>query len=285
MAETLPASRISTALLAATLISATTMPSVADPTSTFSKFAKGSDKVVDHGVWDKLLKTYVVASPDGLNRVRYKAFKSGGHTALKGYIKKLEAMRPTTLARPEQFAYWTNLYNAKTVDVVLDAYPVKSIREISIKGGLLNFLKKSVGKGGPWKAKIMQVEGEKLSLDDIEHGILRPIFKDPRVHYAINCAAVGCPNLQMAAFTGAKLEEMLDAGAKAYINSPRGFEIKNGRIAASSIYKWFVSDFGGNANGALKHAEKYAGPKLKTKLAAATSIADYQYDWSLNNAK
>ena len=78
-------------------------------------------------------------------------------------------------------------------------------------GGLLGFLKKSVGAGGPWKAKIMRVEGEKLSLDDIEHGIMRPFFKDPRVHYAVNCAALGCPNLMVKAFTEGNAEAMLEA--------------------------------------------------------------------------
>lgn len=260
-------------------------PAIADPTKTFAKFTKGSETIIDHSAWDKLLKQYVVAGSDGLNRVRYKAFRDGGHSALKSYIKTLEGVRPTELARPEQFAYWSNLYNAKTIDVVLDAYPVKTIRDISIGGGLVGFLKKSVGKGGPWKAKIMKVQGEKLSLDDVEHAILRPIFKDPRVHYAVNCASIGCPNLQAAAFTSAKLEEMLEAGAKAYINSPRGFEATGGRIKASSIYSWFVSDFGGSASGVLEHAAKYAEPALKEKLAKAGKIADYGYDWTLNNAQ
>ncbi len=260
-------------------------PAAADATQKFSKHDAGATTVIDHAVWDKLLKSYVVPGKDGLNRVRYQAFKDGGHRNLKSYIKTLEGLRPTSLARPEQFAYWANLYNAKTIDVVLDAYPVKSIREISIKGGLFGFLKKSVGKGGPWKAKIMKVEGESLSLDDVEHNILRPIFKDSRVHYAVNCASVGCPNLQLSAFTGAKLEAMLNAGAKAYVNIPRGFVRKGGQLTASSIYNWFASDFGGSARGVLKHAAKYAKPELAKQLSSATSIAGYEYDWSLNDAK
>ncbi|MFY0614377.1 MAG: DUF547 domain-containing protein [Hyphomicrobiaceae bacterium] len=276
--------RAVTGAVAGAWIATMALPATADATEKFSRHTAGATKVIDHSAWDKLLKTYVVADRAGLNRVRYQAFKAKGHGALKRYVKMLEGVRPTTLARPEQFAYWANLYNAKTIDVVLDAYPVKSIREISINGGLFDLLKKSVGKGGPWKAKIMQVEGEKLSLDDIEHGIMRPVFKDPRVHYAVNCASVGCPNLQTAAFTGAKLDKMLDAGAKAYINSSRGFQAKSGRITASSIYDWFVADFGGSARGALKHAAKYAKPALAKKLAKAIAIADYEYDWSLNDA-
>ena len=273
------------AAIASMCIASTTLSAVADPTGKFSKHTAGATTIIDHSVWDKLLKTYVVAGRDGLNRVRYKAFKAGGHGKLKSYIKMLEGVRPTTLTRPEQFAYWVNLYNAKTIDVVLGEYPVKSIRDISIKGGLIGFLKKSVGKGGPWKAKIMKVEGQQLSLDDIEHGILRPIFKDPRIHYAVNCASVGCPNLQTMAFSGAKLEKMLDAGAMAYINSPRGFQIKGRQVTASSIYNWFAADFGGSARGALRHAAKYANPDVAKRLARANSIADYAYDWSLNDAR
>lgn len=273
------------AILAAFLMSVLVVPAHADLTAKFGRSAASAENVVDHSAWDKLLKTYIVESPDGLNRVRYKAFKDGGHAELKTYIKSLEAVRPTTLSRSEQFAYWANLYNAKTIDVVLDAYPVDSIRKISISGGLFDLIKKSVGVGGPWKAKIMTVEGEKLSLDDVEHGIMRPVFKDPRVHYAVNCASIGCPNLQAAAFTGSKLEAMLEAGAKAYINSPRGFSVTDGGIVASSIYSWFKVDFGGSDAGVLAHAAKYAEPELKQKLTAATKISNFAYDWGLNDAK
>jgi Protein of unknown function, DUF547 len=284
MTRSLIARPIVNATLAAVILCPLSVPVTAD-IAKFSKFAKAATATVDHSIWDKLLKAYVVPGTDGLNRVRYRSFKRAGRAKLKEYIKSLESVRPTKLSRPEQFAFWANLYNAKTIDVVLDAYPVKSIRDISIKGGLFNFLKKSVGAGGPWKAKIMQVEGEQLSLDDIEHGILRPVFKDPRVHYAVNCASVGCPNLQLAAFTSAKLEQMLDAGAKSYINSRRGFISRRGEIKASSIYRWFQSDFGGSEQGVLKHALQYAGPKLKRRLAASRQIAEYGYDWSLNDVK
>lgn len=284
MTDAMIARSIVNATVTAAILSAFSVPVAAD-ISKFSKFTSKAAIAVDHSAWDKLLKTYVVPGADGLNRVRYKAFKAVGRTDLKGYIKSLEAVSPTTLSRSEQFAYWANLYNAKTINVVLDAYPVKSIRDISIKGGLLGFLKKSVGAGGPWKAKIMKVEGEQLSLDDIEHGILRAFFKDPRVHYAVNCASVGCPNLQVAAFTGTKLEKMLNAGAKSYVNSPRAFISRNGDIKASSIYQWFQSDFGGSAQGVLRHAAKYAGPKLKSKLAASRQITEYGYNWSLNDVR
>lgn len=248
---------------------------------TFTKqpFTEGSTATVDHSAWDGLLKTYVVTGPDGLNRVSYAKFKTDGRKALQAYIAALENTDPSGLGRDEAFAYWANLYNAKTVDIVLNAYPVASIKDINLGGGLL-----AAVTGGPWKAKSLKVKRVDLSLDDIEHGLLRPAFKDPRVHYSVNCASVGCPNLGRDAFTGAKLNSQLDAAAAAYINSPRGITVKDGEVTASSIYDWFQKDFGGDEAGVLAHAGKYAGEHLKSKLNGITTISDFGYDWSLNDA-
>ena len=261
------------------------MPAAASIAEVFGKFNKNSTLAVDHSTWDNLLKTYVKPDDTGLNRVDYAAFKANDHQTLKAYVKHLESTNVAELGRAEQFAFWANLYNAKTIDVILDHYPVTSIRQISIGDGLLGFLKTSVGAGGPWKAKIMTVSGHRLSLDDIEHGIMRPVFKDPRVHYAVNCASIGCPNLRMNAFTGANLETELDAGAIDYVNSMRGFAIEENSVTASSIYSWFQVDFGGSTQGVIAHALKYAKPKLKTKLTRINSINGFAYDWALNDTK
>ncbi len=254
-----------------------------DVTTKFSAHAAGSAVTVDHSAWSRLLATYVKPTPDGLNQVDFKAFKASGQRELKDYVARLEANDPAKLDRPEQFAFWANLYNAKTIDIVLDHYPVGSIREIEIGGGLFGFIKKSVGAGGPWKAQVLKVSGASLSLDDIEHNILRPVFKDPRVHYSVNCASRGCPNLGVEAFTGATLEAQLDAGARAFVNHPRGIAVAGGSITASSIYDWFQSDFGGSAAGVLDHVRKYATPELAQKLSGLSAIASYDYDWKLND--
>ena len=252
----------------------------ADATDQFEAFKAGSAKTIDHSAWAGLLNTYVVPGPDGLNRVRYAAFKAEGQPALKAYIKRLEGSTVTDLDRPEQFAFWANLYNAKTIDLVLDHYPVKSIKDVSLGGSIT-----SLFTVGPWKAQVTKVQGQALSLDDIEHGILRGIFEDPRVHYAVNCASNGCPNLATRALTGATLEAALDAGATAYINHPRGVRVEKGEVIASSIYDWFKSDFGGTAEGALAHWRKYANPALKQQLEGMSKISRFDYDWSLNDAK
>jgi Protein of unknown function, DUF547 len=129
-----------------------------------------------------------------------------------------------------------------------------------------------------------QARGVTLSLDDIEHGILRPIFKDPRVHYAVNCASVGCPNLGTEAFTGAKLNAQLEQAAKDYVNSPRGVRFDNGEPVVSSIYVWFIDDFGGTDQGVLNHLRKYAAPDLGQRLAGVKALGGDAYDWSLNDA-
>jgi Protein of unknown function, DUF547 len=245
----------------------------------FKRVTAGSAATVDHSVWDALLKAHVVAGPDGLNRVSYSRLK-GEQSKLKAYLAALQKVDPSTLDKPEQFAFWVNLYNAKTIDVVLDKYPVKSIKDISLGGGL-----KTLVTGGPWQAKIMKVSGVDLSLDDIENTILRPIYGDPRVHYTVNCASVGCPNLSMDAYTGAKLEAMLEAGAKAFINSPRGVAIDGDKITASSIYDWFKADFGGSEATVFAHWRKYASPELTARLEKITKIAGYNYDWALADAK
>jgi Protein of unknown function, DUF547 len=265
----------------AAIISMTVIgPGTADAASvaeTFGRSNVDSKVAVDHSVLTKLLAAYVVASPDGINRVRYADFKRDGHQALKAYVKSLQAVDVLSLSRAEQMAFWANLYNAKTVDIVLDAYPVKSIKDISLGGGLL-----AAVTGGPWKAKVVKIAGQDLSLDDIEHGILRPVFKDPRVHYAVNCASIGCPNLMREAFTGAALDTQLDAGAKAYVNNPRAIKVSGSEVMASSIYDWFGKDFGGQT-GVLAHARRYAEPALKQKLEGITAISGYDYNWSLND--
>ena len=263
--------------LAIALAGADTPAKAEELADVFDKHAPGSNVAVDHSAWDKLLKTYIKPSDD-LNSVDYKAWKAGGSKALKAYVTSLEAVDVAALDRNEQFAYWANLYNAKTIDIVLDAYPVKSIKKISLGGSLL-----STFTGGPWDAEVVTVAGESLTLNNIEHDIMRVIFDDPRVHYAVNCASIGCPNLGTEAFTGEKLETQLDAGAKAYVNSQRGVSFNGDDVVASKIYKWFDEDFGGNEAGVIAHLRKYADGNTAAKLAKADDIDDYVYDWDLND--
>lgn len=246
----------------------------------FARHEDASQLVVDHRAWDNLLKTYVRTAEDGLNRVDYGRMKAEGHAALKAYIRHLETVDVVKLGAPEQFAFWANLYNAKTVDIILEHYPVRSIRDINLGGGLF-----AVFTGGPWKAKVVTVAGQPLSLDEIEHTILRGIFKDHRVHFAVNCASVGCPNLARDALTGARLDSMLNEGARAYVNSPRGVRFVDGKLQISKIFSWFQTDFGGSSETVLEHIRRYADAELKQRLNGVSQIDDTFYDWTLNDLR
>ena len=232
---------------------------------------------VDHSLWKRILTSYIRTTDDGVHLFAYGKVTPADHQRLKQYISSLEVTRVEALPRDEQMAFWINLYNAKTIDIVLDHYPVKTIRDISLGGGLLTT--------GPWKKQVMTVGGQPLSLDNVEHDILRKQWKDPRVHYAVNCASFSCPNLSGKPFTGKDLDAMLDAGAKAYINHPRGATFRNDRLVLSQIFEWYRKDFGSTDAEVIAHLARYASPDLKAKLATTRSIASYGYDWSLNDAK
>jgi hypothetical protein len=160
---------------------------------------------------------------------------------------------------------------------VLEHYPVDSIRKIAISPGLFS--------AGPWGKKLVTVEGKALSLDDIEHRILRPIWRDPRIHYAVNCAALGCPNLQPEAFTADNEEALLERAAHDYVNHPRGATVADGKLTVSSIYVWYQADFGGTDRGVIAHLQHYAAPALAAALAPIERIGADRYDWSLNDAR
>ena len=235
----------------------------------FSQFGGGGDP--DHSVWDAVLAKGLRKGADGIARFDYGRVDQN---ALRGYVQALASVDPRGLSRPAAFAYWSNLYNAVTVSVVAEAYPVRSIRRIG--GSLLS--------PGPWRAKQVKVAGVDLSLDDIEHGILRPVWRDPLVHYAVNCAALGCPNLLGTAYRSQGLSAQLEVNARAFVNHPRGVQVTSNGVVVSSIYHWFKSDFGGNDAGVLDHLRRYAGQNLVGQLQGARRIADHRYDWSLNGA-
>lgn len=238
------------------------------PTSTAS---------IDHGDWDVFLGRNLVTHRDGVNRIAYAKVSEDDRQRLRSYLGKLAAIRISDYSREEQRAFWINMYNALTVDVVLEHYPVETIRAIRISPGFFSI--------GPWGKKLISVEGEKLSLDDIEHRILRPIWKDPRIHYAVNCASLGCPKLMPRAFTAANTEALLEQGARDFINSYHGARFEaDGRLTASSIYDWFQEDFGGSEAGVIAHLRLYAKPELESKLERISDVYDFDYDWSLNDA-
>lgn len=231
---------------------------------------------IDHTPWDCWLKQHIRRGDDGINRIAYAAVTPAAHAELQDYITALQGIEIARYGRAQQFAYWVNLYNAATVSLIVAHYRVESIRDINISPGFF--------RRGPWDAKLLQVAGEAISLNDIEHRILRPIWRDPRIHYALNCASIGCPNLAASAYRAERMHDMLDMAAHEFINHPRGVSVKGGKLHLSSIYDWYGDDFGATDQDIIAHIRRYAAPPLAAKLAPIRKISDTHYDWRLNDA-
>lgn len=228
----------------------------------------------DHSPWQEILDQYLVADhPSGIARFDYGALKANEDDKRKliAYLLDLTRKDPREYRRKEQFGYWVNLYNALTVNVIVGRYPVESIRDI--RSGLIT--------PGPWEKELVTIAGVKVTLDHIEHGILRPIWRDPRIHYAVNCASLGCPNLAATAFDAENSEQLLHQAAVAYVNHPRGAHVADGTLTVSSIYDWFKEDFGGTDEGVLAHLTQYASEEFAAQLEGFTEFDD-DYDWALN---
>ena len=221
---------------------------------------------VDHRIFDELLAKHLKNSA-----VDYDGFKSD-ESRLDQYLAVLEQTEIRDLDRNEQFAFYINAYNAWTIKLILSGYPgIDSIKDLG------SFLK------SPWKKKIARIDGAVVTLDHIEHDILRPRFKDPRLHFAINCAAYSCPPLYPRAFTGSLLDRQLDEASRLFINNSKRNYLKGNTLFVSKIFKWFGEDFNGDISGFFL---KYAEGELKQNLLATKDsirIKYLPYDWSLNN--
>ena len=239
-----------------------------------------SSAVVDHSDWGVFLDRYLLTeTASGVNLVRYADVTSADRALLQRYIEHLAGTPVSQLNRDEQMAFWLNLYNAVTVELILSHYPVDSIRDINISGPVFN--------RHPWDAPLVQVEGVELTLNDIEHRIIRPIWQDPRIHYAVNCASIGCPNLHPVPFTGTNYRELFDVAADEYINHPRGARFENGRLHLSEIFNWYSEDWDDSIEVIVSHLLEYANGNLARELRAFADGGHrgrvrYAYDWALN---
>ena len=224
--------------------------------------------VVDHSLYARLLFRHV---HDG--RVDYDGFKTD-EAMLDQYLQKSAQVVPESLEQHEAMAFYINLYNAWTIKLILSKYPdLKSIKDL---GGLFN---------SPWKKALVKLSGRTVTLDHIEHDILRPKFKDPRVHFAINCASNGCPPLAPFPYTGERLEEQLDAAVRAFLNNPDSNYLEGNNLHVSRIFKWFGEDFNNDVIGFFR---RYADDDLKKRLdekKGKLRISYLDYDWSLNSFK
>jgi len=220
---------------------------------------------VGHGLYAELLSKYV---KNGW--VNYAGFKAD-ENRLDQYLNSLEPVEPDRLGRNEQFAFYINAYNAWTIKLILSGYPgIKSIKDL---GSLFR---------SPWKKEFVRIHGKLLSLDHIEHDILRPRFRDPRVHFAVNCASKGCPPLLAEPYLGDRLDEQLTRVTVEFLNHPTHTRLEGRQLWVSSIFKWFTEDF---TPSVVDFYLKYAQGQLKQNLKAERDRIELKYldyDWSLN---
>ena len=249
--------------------------------STFAHGAPSGAAEFDqtHAAWTRVLQEHQRGA--NLNYGALKRDRSG----LDAYLKNLEGVRAEEFSkwkRADRYAFWINAYNAYTVRIVVDNYPVDSIKSIGKEGTIWDRAFIDLAPLFP-KAK-----GKRLSLNDIEHQILRPEFKDARVHAAVNCASIGCPPLRKEAFTGEGLDGQLDSVVRAWLADAtrNGFDSETQRAQVSQVFDWFKDDFVRDAGSVTKWLARYAPKKHQEWLLrdrAALSFLDY--DWKLNDAK
>ncbi len=235
-------------------------------------------RAFDHSAFDALLRAHV---RDGL--VDYDAFKNAPE--FKGYLDRLNAADPASLGRAEQLALWINAYNAYTIQLVNKHGERRSIRNINKSfGGLVKAY-------GPWREKLADVGGRRYGLDEIEQDVLRKRYQEPRIHFALVCAAMGCPPLRSEAYTGARLDAQLDEQARAFVlRSPTKNRVD---VAARTVhlspifvgFRDYIKDFGGSEAAVGRYVARYfpAGPERQLLESGRFRVEKTDYDWALNS--
>ena len=247
------------ALLSAAGLTSRGLPTPQVPEKLTSTTANSSVNL-DHSAWTALLKKHV----DKEGNVDYKGFKND-RKALTSYLNYLSENKPDKdWSVQELLAYYVNVYNAFTVDLIVENYPVKSIKDIN----------------GPWTRAIVPIGNINISLGGIENGVLKKM-NEPRFHFAINCASISCPKLLDEAYTAASINEQLDKVAREFINSDEN-KISENKVALSSIFDWYEKDFKVNGNNSII---EYINQYNDTKINPGATITYLEYNWGLNEKR
>ena len=221
---------------------------------------------ITHEIWGQLLQIHV----DTNGMVDYANFLLDKEK-LNTYLNKLSEAHPNdTWTENERKAYWINAYNAYTVKLILDHFPVEGIKEIKNGIPFINSV---------WDIVFIDIQGVQYSLNDIEHKILRKEFDDPRIHFAINCASFSCPRLHYEAYEAADLNQQLEQAAIDFINDPNKNIVEEGGAKISKIFKWFGGDF---KNGSTPSIRDYINEYAYEKVGEDADIDYLDYNWSLN---
>jgi len=227
---------------------------------------ESDSKPVTHEQFTALLKKHV--NDNGM--VNYKGFIADS-VAFNKYLTLLENHHPNekNWSRDERLAYWINAYNAFTIRLIIRNYPVESIKDLG--GGIYKV-------NTSWDIKFIEIEGETYDLNNIEHSIIRKEFDEPRIHFAVVCAAMSCPKLRNEAFEAATLDAQLKAQAVHFFNSDLRNDISPDNPKVSKLMKWYSGDFDGHAKDITAYINKYS----KVKINDGVSLDYLDYDWSLN---
>jgi len=240
-------------------------------------YAGSEDGKDSHGLFTELLTQYV---HDG--KVNYNELRKDDR--LDKYLSQLSQTSPDGIEdEKEKLAFWINAYNAFTLKIICDNYPVKSIKDLSFGGSVIgNVLNTTV-----WDKKFVEINGSKMSLNHIEHEIIRKNFNNPGIHFALVCAAVSCPPLRSEAYEGYKLDDQLKEQGKVFFcdKSKNYFEVDKGIAHLSKILDWYGSDFGANDTEVLRSIARFLPAQIASALEKNPGnwkIEYNDYDWSLN---
>lgn len=230
----------------------------------------------DHGIFDALLQQHVTG--EGL--VDYAAFARSDR--FQDYLERLAEVDMAPLSNPERLALWINAYNAYTIELINRHDERESIRNINKTLGFIS------GKG-PWKERFAEVAGYTYTLDEIEHEVIRPRFGEPRIHFALVCAAMGCPPLRNEAYTGARLDEQLEDQGRVFLRDhpdKNRIDVEGGRVALSPIFDWYREDFPEERGAFGRYLARFLPEGAERSLLNSGSfeVEHTQYDWSLNAA-
>lgn len=228
---------------------------------------QSDSKPISHAVFDSLLRQHVSEA----GWVDYQGFIQDS-SQFKEYLQLLSQNHPNdrNWSKNERIAYWINAYNAFTIKLIMDHYPVAGIKDIKNGIPFVNTV---------WDIKFINIEGAEYDLNNIEHGILRPKYEEPRIHFAVNCASVSCPKLQRFAYTGDQLHKQLDQAARDFINDPDKNKISTDTVQLSKILNWYWGDFKDQYESRIDLVKEYA----ETKVNADAEVDFLEYDWGLND--
>ncbi len=234
-----------------------------------------SKESISHQEWQAFLDCCVVTNHEGISLVDYANLNDSDLELLNRYVDRMSQIEIGNYSRDEQLAFWINLYNALIVQNVANYYPIQDIKEINISPGLFS--------QGPWGAHLITIQDTRLTLDEIHDRIIRAVWNDPRTHYALNDATIGCANLSKQVYKGATIDVQLNKAATDYINSLRGTQIIDGKLIVSKMYEWYAEDFG-EQRDVITHIQHYTqNLNTQKQLKDIQEIHSYVYNWHLNS--